>query len=566
MFLSNSQLYSPITVESSQDEAVGYVPRARIFFEGKQTIVGDIALFEYRHTPALLPILNPVIIGGLARVVGSMDTAIELSDFLFPALIYFLVYIICLSCTRRKLLSMAAAALFVFFPLMGISSPASLSSVWEFIGQIFGIRDGSLYFGRFDYPQVTFPFFCVALYATLYALRGKGHLSVIVAGVFAGALFYTYFYDWVYFFCSLAILCGIFLLRREYSSLKRTCGILLVGAVISIPYWVNFSMLHGLPQYGDIVSRIGVEISHGFRFMAWKGYARFLGLAAVLFFFVRQRESILISFLGSMLCAAIVVLNFQMLTGWNPQPDHWYRVQAFPVFLALLVIVEAFYTKYLLSHFASVSLGQIFFWRNFAYGAVICFLAMQLYGQYAYSKATAAAYVVDVPYQMAYTWLRNTTPADSVVGAIDRGTNYELQFEAHNKIFIPNGTNTVAPNIEIWKRFLLVNRLFSVSEDDFKDTARHHLLYLFHNHYRKDKSLDSYNRGGLVLEVPQYEQEAIETAYKELLAVHDVNLPYRIDYLLLGPREEKIGALDPSREFDLEKVYDRQGVKIYSWH
>jgi hypothetical protein len=265
-----------------------------------------------------------------------------------------------------------------------------------------------------------------------------------------------------------------------------------------------------------------------------------------------------------------VVLNAQVVIGFNPQPDHWHRTQFLIVFVSaifLLFLAHERYLKqrigYLNESLPKLSLGKAAMWV--IVGAV---LVVQLYSQYVFSTANADTYTLDPDYEASYKWLSLNTPEGAVVGTIAFATNNELQLHTYNKLFLPNGLNTLASSDEIWKRYMILSSIHGVDMGDFADSIKpgsRALAYLFHNQYRSDSSLNSYLRGGVVAALSGELFAKKTEQYKEYVtAVASVeNIPYRLDYLLYGPREGVFGN-DPSEKFsDVEKVYEENKVIIY---
>src|SRR3989338_6851091 len=92
LFLENPDSgYYPITKGSYYDEATFYALRANASYHGEWR-AGDISLSEYIGSPAILPVVNPLILGALGKIFGGMRNAFIVSDFLFPALIFFFLY------------------------------------------------------------------------------------------------------------------------------------------------------------------------------------------------------------------------------------------------------------------------------------------------------------------------------------------------------------------------------------------------------------------------------------------------------------------------------------------
>ena len=69
-----AEQYQPVTVAADYDTATVYFPRAKAVYDG-QWKVGDINLIEYQGSPAPMPMLNPIVMGTLSRLLGSMKAS-----------------------------------------------------------------------------------------------------------------------------------------------------------------------------------------------------------------------------------------------------------------------------------------------------------------------------------------------------------------------------------------------------------------------------------------------------------------------------------------------------------
>ena len=83
----SKEVYKPITRASYFDESLLYGPRAHDAFL-HFGVRGDFTLAEYPKSPAFLPMLNPLLLGGLAKLGGSMSGGVVLSDVLLPSVIF----------------------------------------------------------------------------------------------------------------------------------------------------------------------------------------------------------------------------------------------------------------------------------------------------------------------------------------------------------------------------------------------------------------------------------------------------------------------------------------------
>ena len=122
-FLGVSDVYFPLSPTANNDATSYYAPRAWAVYNGDVNIVGDINLKEYSGSPATLAILNPIILGLMGRIFDSFRAALIVSDFLFPALIFLILYLLIFELTGRKFLSTVFSVLFIFMPRLGAYLP-----------------------------------------------------------------------------------------------------------------------------------------------------------------------------------------------------------------------------------------------------------------------------------------------------------------------------------------------------------------------------------------------------------------------------------------------------------
>jgi len=554
----NKDIYRPLTFASHADASV-YGIRANAVYQG-QWLAGDISMPEQSGNPATLPLLNPLIMGGLGRLLGSLDRALILSDFLFPPLIFVALYFLAFELTRRRTLAVFFAAFFIFVPKAILPFPPVTPSLLRtLIERVMPDPSGILYFARFEYPKITFLFSAPALYGVLRAIRREEQWSTWLAGISFGLMFYTYLYDWVYFFIALSLTAVMLAYLKKWSVCVRLAKIAGIGFAVSMPYWYNFLLIHQLPHYGDIASRIGMETGRAVRWASVKtSYLRITALAALLPYLASKRERPVIAYLAGLLLAYIVAVNIQIVTGFNLHPDHWYRISFLPIALALLAA----------GYWAAQRLIAP---RVLAYGAAAAIVSTgflfgrSLISQYQYGNANARYYVVDQPYAGAYEWLAQYAPKRALIASIAYDTNNELALYTPQRTFLLNGLHTTAPDKKIWQRFMETGAAFNVSPKTFSALMRDKnlLFYLFLNEYG-DNTFDATfrNDANSQRRLPSDVAARMAAAYERVRTEEKPEaVAARTDYLLIGPREDLIGSVKPVK--NLENVYDADGVRIY---
>ncbi len=528
-FMPGGLVYTPVTYASDPDAGGYYGPRANAFFAR-----GELEL------PSLLPVLNPLIMGGLGKALLSMERAYIVSDFLIPPLIFLAVYALLREVFRRAKPALLLASVFMVSPLAALLSP-SVSILPQ---------NALLYFSSFEYPKITFIFYTIALLFIFRALRTGVRRDVVFGGVFFGILFYTYLYDWAYLTVALVLAILWFVFRRNWRAVKSGAGIFGIGGIISIPYWFNFAALRRLPHYEDLMFRIaGVEIGRHFRFgSVWKTYARHLVWIGALIYASRKHLSSAAVFLISLLAAYFVVVNVQLVLGFSPQPDHWYRETFLPVMLAFGVVVVWLWKRYLASRVSARTV------RIYAVAFLVLFFAHAFYGQYRLSRDEAHTRGIPIPEANAYQWLNEHTPSGSMVASERAHTNYALRLFTENRSFVTDGFSTLASQEELWELAYAFGALWGLSEDEFRVWVSRDALYLFKEFYRP-RTFDGFFSKMPPPIIPEEELTLRVSEYAMRIRAGEV-IPIA-DYVFVEPR----GLFSRADAYTL--MYEQDGFRIY---
>ncbi len=599
-----------------------------VFRDG--VVSGDINLYEHRNAPYIMPPIPHLIMGYLSRALGSVKAGFIAGDIIFPALSFFLLYFLGLELTQKKTFAALFASIcffatraFLFFPLLTRYYQAYI------LNQIFSVP-GRLYFDRFEDPLLTTPFFFLALYLLLRSLTREEPWTPWLAGISAGLLFYVYFYYAVYFFVALGIIAIFFLLQKNKENFKKIIKISAVGLSVSSLYWINFLTLTHLPTYTDIVSRLGPEHSYAlFLYLVPAfAYLQHTTLALILYLLLRRESPARAAYLAGILLPVFVVYNFQIITGFNPQPDHWIKPRQFILTLSFLYLGFLLFknhprlwrTQYLLPPallaifflvaksittqngiIRIMSLGivggitmlagaYIFSKRKIATTPlrftgilslviimILCAKGFLTARAFTNNEENRAAATIAPNENVSYRWLNSNTPPGSVIGSISAITNDRIQLFTANKLFISGASNTIASNQELLTRFMLLNRLWGVDPTTFgsyfpteetyppKDEDHSAIGYLFGDQYRAQIPGTIFtNKGYGPPKWSDKMRKNIMQNYANFLKEPQRPLPYRLDYLYYGPREQAL-APDTSALTSFEKIYDQDSITIYRY-
>ena len=633
---SLGQDYHPILING--DEALLNAPKAEAARLGK-FIVGDFNVFEYKDRLIYVtPFLSPLVMGWLAKITGSVETAFIAGDFIFPSAIFLIFYLILFETTGKKLLSLVGSVFYIFLPRLASFMPPALKYLQAAaITMMFKTR--GLTFSRIEDTQVTVPIYLLLLYFAIRSITRNDRISPWLAAFFYGLTFYSYFYYWTYFSAAMAFVLVLFLAKKDFLSFKRMLVIFSGGLLVSIPHWINSFNLSRLAHFQDIFERHGPEIGRyvNFEMLPSFAYALHFLLIAILFYF-RKFYPKISYLLISLLMPIFLVYNLQLITGFNAQPDHWFKPTlpilyiAFAaiacwifarfrrlfapnsIIIAAIALSGALITKAVITEANSVKFTAVLtalfmlttalaMFLNKKYRPASPYLAWNVLGviliagvlangAYAQYKFVEEYKDVTIPSgEMAsYRWLNENTPKYSVLGSSSFSTISRVQLYTHNKVFTPNGYSTIASNEEIWDRFFFINKIYGITPEKFEiiissgdaggfnksaagandlypffkpDLDQSAAYYLFHMRYHNTKPGSSFI-SEVPLGIPKETQAQKSSEYSAFLNEKLAQLPYRLDYLYFGPREQKLNA-DPNSVFGgtLKKIYDHNGVVIY---
>jgi hypothetical protein len=419
-----------------------------------------------------------------------------------------------------------------------------------------------LIFSRPVNPQLNLLFFFGCLIFLYGAVRDEGWRDVVLAGALLGVQFYTYPYCWTFLYVGSSILFTFALLRKEYGLCKRLAVVGSIGAVASLPYWINLASSVHLPAYAESARRLGMIASRT------PNISRQLLVSIPLFALLYRPRDRRYWFLLSMLLSGFIVLNQNVITGRHMVSAHWHWYTNKPtVIITLAVLLHNFPSTFSRHSFFVKGWGarlrhRLSPWMaTLAVGLVVAFLVGEaLFVQVSVLDLLRDRYVSYQAWGGAFAWLNTNSAPDSVVLAAAEPTASWLAVYTHNNVYVNNYCkNYVLDNAELWSRHLRVLRFWGLSESEVAAYIDRWSGHFFGLYYRE-------LYGQYV--TPPEKMERLLTEYRSYLDsdVSDVLHAYRIDYVFYGPYEkEQFGDL-PDYPDLLSEVYADQHVRIMRVH
>lgn len=555
------------------DGGDSYFQFAREVFDGHFP-PGD--LFFSERKPNIFPILPPLILAGLIEIFRDINTTYIAANFLFSAILFLLFYFLgTIIFEKNRLWSIFLGFLGTLTPI-ALNSPYSFFTLSNFLNVV--LKNfypvvhtylPTLFLARIDYPLITSLIYLPAIATLILFWLKPRPLNAILAGTFAGLLFYTYFHFWVYWVVVIGVLFfyTLIFLRQDRERLRNFIILIAVACILSIPYFVNYFQLRSLPSFSDYAARLGVEVGRTFRWWAWPHFVSYVALAFLVYwnFWKKSEMRKWAIIFWVFLAAAVIVWNIQMIIGFVPNSDHWPRAISPPVFLMIFSLTYHWAQRLKLrwTRVALIVLVVLLVIKKIVNAAGFVSLPEEKLKNYIFPKEVAAS----------FKWLDIDSGEPRVISPSFVDSMYLSAFTSARP-FLPWGGITVASNFDIEELFLKANKIFQVPEGVLAERLKggenlkcseecgwfptevnlDGAPYFIYGFYFQ--GIKNWPVGG----VPEEKLQELLQRYKNVkIDLRD----FKSDYLYYGPLERAFTSVDLSNIEGLQSVYKNGGVEIY---
>ena len=425
------------------DETSFYAAGPSRFFHNL-SVPGESDILELRNARNPQPIVHTILLGLLAKALGSLEWAWVVSHALLPTLIWAVLFWHAFRFVRSPVPAMAIAWLTCFVAF----SPRN----FLLLGEDRFIQPLEL--TRTPQPALSFLFLLLAVWLFSRALAQPIWLRIACAGVACGVLFYSYYFYWFSFFAGAGLLLVVLALigRRDYA--KTAISVLALGCLVGIPYLRTVAAMRGERQH-DLLSRIGVFTRQPD--VAGLALAALVGLFLWLYCRLRLRthggdDEVFAASALAVVAGASIGLNIHLLTGYDGQHHLHFNnrvIQPLLTYVLLLIAIRfgPWREKYRRSALAA---GCIF---------IAALLGVAVIRQIQVARNTAAYHRMSSPDMNVLVWLRSRIDPDTVVGSSDGALLALIPAVAGTWTFVPAAGGSAASNTEILTRYLMLARL-----------------------------------------------------------------------------------------------------------
>ncbi|OGM98189.1 MAG: hypothetical protein A2735_00580 [Candidatus Yanofskybacteria bacterium RIFCSPHIGHO2_01_FULL_41_21] len=383
-----------------QDNDDVYMSRIRELVEGRDAISSPY-FFEYKDASApLLPYGEMFYALPVKLLNFNLITFVHLSKFLFPAILFGLVFsLIHLLLRKRSMLTALVGATLI------ILAPDILSL--GYVKNIFDTQNPFLLsiWTRLVNP-ITGALLLFSFFIVLVKIRECSILSIIFSGLLLG------FMPGYFFSFALASLTTIFLLLflvlgKNYRVALRLSLVFPIAFLVSAKYFIT--QIQGIISGGTLATslRNGLLITHS----PLSNNTLILGLVILLsvgaFLFLKKKDEYLeekssIQFLFAGLLAGLVAFNQQIITGKTIWPFHFVQYTKPLVFIAILYCGYLLFSKYTK------------FWRAIMIFSLIFIFGIGIKGALSY-QSNLEQYREYQRYGAVAGWLNSNATKDCVI-------------------------------------------------------------------------------------------------------------------------------------------------------
>lgn len=533
--------YSPLSLNTqtsslSVDETIAYAPKTQEILNGHLAL-SDLFIWEYKNYPSPLrgEIIPAVIMAGLAKLSGGVAGGFILADFIWPVATFFLLTLFFILMSGKKYFALTTALMIMFFYNYFRLFPYLPSALRQLVEALSNGYPSP--FTRSFHPQISFPFFMLALIA-LWQKRW------FCLGIIIGLLFYT---DWFYWTFMLAFAALMSVKNRQL--IKA----LILGLGLGIPYFINAFRFQNLSLSQSYLTNLTFKP---------EGEVPTVIIMVLLLLLARfgLKNKSFSGFWQLYYAAVIVVLLGAKLIGFNLDDPvgHWRLRIVYPMTMGFLLLL----------------VGQKIRFKKPVWLAIAGLLLIyQFRVHWQFFNRQADSFYIEPERLEAFEWINQNTKNDSVILTTSLKDNLYLAILTHANTFIPRSQHSLAPDTEALERFLLlykaagipderIKMMFSLTEDNqrlkakgrfnFDDCGGHYL------YFRRFISKDYYNCSVSPEHLAQMlkNYEAIDG---DLQAWKD---KYHMDYWLWGPNEKQWAKINPD-EIGGKLIWQNQDYKLF---
>ena len=499
--------YNPLNIHASSptiyDESFYYSPFVNYIANG-HLFLGDVYSYEYRDSPSpfLGETLPAQIMALLSFLTGSVPNSFVASDFIFPPIIFFLIYILSKNLIKNEYLALSAACFTSLFRDFIAVIPYP-KEIIKYFNTIEG-PNYFLYLSRAFHPQMTFPIFLISLIFLLKVIEQGKRLYIVAFGVSFGLLFYSYLFYWTYM-SFLVLTCFLYLLyTKRFATFKRLTASVGIAFLIASYYLVNMINIYLLPNAQDFLNKSATE-NNSFNLVI----LRFALLTFLFILFFKFKDKKFFIWVFILFSATLMSSASKMILGQDLETMHYVRrilmpvstITLFGIAFKILEGASKFTKKYVALIIIAISL-------TFAFSIQVRTT----------NKILPSFLEPNRDLNEVLSYLKANTQKSDVLATLDSDLNSIIPTYLPNKIYFPPNIRTIMTSREELERYIILSKLSG------KDAGRSEANF---------KNLIDY-----IFYFAANTKEADQTIAELFSNYQNIdNKKYKMNYLIISPKE-----------------------------
>jgi len=541
-------------------DAFFYLARAHEVFDGHPDMNHQY-FWEHKNDVYPQAIGAESFLAFISKILNiDLPTLQVAMDFISPAILYILTFILLMTVFRQKYLA-TFIPLILYIVLGGVNKPV--------------------------HPQLSLPLLLIFLifWIRLIKLDKQKIQNAILAGVMFGLLFLTYHYHWMLLIVLTGIFILILLLNKKWLELKYHSLMLIIAVIIGIPYFIQLFVGTQVSYYAEMMTRMGMYYSHMPE--TWPRLIVALVWLGFFIFFARYykiENKPTTQAITSLLIANVMFPNHQVITGIIVQnANHWPWMP-----ILIFAITTHYIINYILKHKAEI--------KGWKINRVILIITLILFivpvwrlSTFAFKPFLQNYKVNDIEnlvqygviptenlqyYRSILDWMNENITSDSVILSDNVLMNFIPVYTHANVYYIDYAQWLPNSDQEIAERIIL-SRFFDkeyFTEEGYGVKNHERILWIqpAQTEYNTHVILDSFGLDWKLDYEPQYslvkEHEKIKKIYQNLQTEGwNINLlkKYKLDYIVWDKNREPEWNLHKYPE--LMRIYDIDGIEIYTF-
>lgn len=548
-----------------QDNEVFYASRVREVMDGNLYLNSPM-LYEYKDSPAPLSPFGEYLYAVISVISGIEITKVMvLSKFLFPFVLFILIYLFSYNLFKQsisfpRLTAIAVSSIAVLgFDLISSSALSYLLnagsdhtylSIWT---RLVNPITGGIYLFAF----------LVALQKTFRSDGFFWLLTGILLGLMTG-----YFFSFMLGLVLVVYWICIFLLKKDYSQVRKLIFALIVGAIVNIHTFNYFLFLKNGGGVDVSPFRSGLLETQSFLINKVLLLSTFIFVVTYYFFFKnnelenRNADNLRFWLIG-LIVSAFVSMNMQVLIGFAIWPQHF--TQYVNIFSAIIVFSCLNYISN--SKFKFLSIFILFSTIVISFG-----FAIKTVGSYHFSSDSFSN---QQRYALVMNWLNENAGKDCSALVNEKRDKLApfISIMTPCNTYHTSYVSVGLPIDRVMHNYFVLLRMEGVSANNIGEYLDKNEIEIYHEYFFRDwKDMFFESKDPWLISISDRDEIRkwidktkieVEISYKEFLKKDFYNeiKKYRIDYVMW---DENSGSKNPKETMPfIKEIYSNEGIYLY---